>query len=109
MATEFVASSLPLSDGNPKSPIWPVDEEAQSHDHTHATDPTKDVEVDKIIVLSFRSLQLRRIADLQDNLLRLAAIKEVGMEPTTLSNHKISIDKALRDYGMQTSHYILCV
>jgi hypothetical protein len=33
---------------------------------------TRAVEVEKVIVLSFRGLQLRRIAALQDDLLRLA-------------------------------------
>lgn len=111
VAEEF-STSLPLSDieqaphsqvGSPNSPNAPADKVTQPpgrHTIRHTADSTKNVEVDKVIVLSFRNLQLRRIADLQDKLLRLAAVNEHGIEATTLSNHKNLVDKALRDYGM---------
>ena len=58
---------------------------------------SKTVEVEKVIVLSFRTLQLQRISELQDDLLQLTAAsasKEDSQRPD-----KKEIDKALRDYG----------
>ena len=57
---------------------------------------SKTVEVEKVIVLSFRTLQLQRITELQDDLIDLtvaSSFKE-GSQRT-----KEEIDKALRDYG----------
>lgn len=57
----------------------------------------KKVEAQKVVVLSFRSLQLRRIAELQDELLALAIrTADTSSLPAT---HNSDIDKKLRDYG----------
>ena len=61
----------------------------------HSFEAIKKVEVEKVIVLSFRSLQLQRIAELQDELLSLAVGPASQQTPS-----KDSIDKALRNYGM---------
>ena len=55
----------------------------------------KKVEVEKVAVLSFRSLQLERIAEMQDDLLVLAL---AGTRGEAQDNDKI--DKALQNYGM---------
>lgn len=57
----------------------------------------KNIEAKKVIILSFRSLQLRRITELQDKLLGLAAITASGAALS--NNHQNDVDKALRDYG----------
>lgn len=54
----------------------------------------KKVEVEKVAVLSFRSLQLDRIAEIQDDLLILALAGARGE-----TQDKDKIDKALRTYG----------
>ena len=51
---------------------------------------------EKVIVLSFRGLQLRRIAELQDELLRLSA--ETANAENLTPNDK-AIDAALASYG----------
>ena len=58
---------------------------------------SKTVEVEKVIVLSFRTLQLQRIAELQDDLLHLtvASADNGGSQ----GPDKNKIDKALRNYG----------
>jgi hypothetical protein len=58
----------------------------------------KNIEAEKVIVLSFRSLQLRRIAKLQDDLLRLAVI--TASSSTLPDGHKAAVDQALRDFGV---------
>ena len=55
----------------------------------------RKVEVEKVAVLSFRSLQLERIAEMQDDLLGLALAGTRGE-----AQNKDEIDKALRSYGM---------
>ena len=57
---------------------------------------SRTVEVEKVIVLSFRTLQLQRITDLQDDLIDLtvASTFKEGSRRT-----KEEVDKALRDYG----------
>ena len=55
----------------------------------------RKVEVEKVAVLSFRSLQLERIAEMQDDLLGLALAVTRGE-----AQDKDKIDKALRNYGM---------
>ncbi len=66
---------------------------------THNPEPErkaiKKVEVKKVIVLSFRSLQLQRIAELQDKLLDLAICPASQHTPG-----KDLIDKSLSNYGM---------
>lgn len=64
---------------------------------------SKTVEVEKVIVLSFRTLQLQRIAELQDDLLDLTdacAFKEGFQGPD-----KSEIDKALRSYAEALRNY----
>lgn len=76
---------------------------AEEAENTHNPERTlaqsseaiKKVEVEKVIVLSFRSLQLQRIAELQDELLSLAVGPASQQTPG-----KDLIDKALSDYGM---------
>ena len=60
-------------------------------------DASKMVEVEKVIVLSFRTLQLQRIAELQDDLLHLtvASTFKEGLQ----GPDKKEIDAALRNYG----------
>lgn len=60
----------------------------------HAT--LRKVEVEKLVVLSFRTLQLERSAELQDELLTLAV---ATVENPRLNNSKDSVDKAFRAYG----------
>jgi hypothetical protein len=55
------------------------------------------VEVEKVVVLSFRALQLQRIAELQDELLNLAVIS--ARNEDLPSNHKDTVDSALKCYG----------
>lgn len=57
----------------------------------------RNIEAEKVIVLSFRELQLRRIGELQDDLLRLAAITASGVSLS--ADHKAEVDKALQAYG----------
>ena len=55
----------------------------------------KKLNVEKVIVLSFRTLQLKRIAELQDELLNLS----LGAAAQQTSERD-KIDKALSAYGM---------
>ena len=55
----------------------------------------RKVEVEKVAVLSFRSLQLERIAEMQDELLVLALVRARGE-----TQDREKIDKALQNYGM---------
>lgn len=48
-------------------------------------DAARAIEVDKVVVLSFRGLQLRRIAELQDELLKLA-VTSVQLPTANVSN-----------------------
>jgi len=59
--------------------------------------PFRKVEVEKVVVLSFRTLQLQRIAELQDELLSLtvATVKSTALK----GQYKDSVDHALRAYG----------
>ena len=89
-------------------------------------DAARANEVDKVIVFSFRGLQLRRIAELQDNLLRLAVtsihlptanvstVNESNASPSTTDAAPVpvqedtkTIDDALSAYGtvyLETFH-----
>ena len=62
----------------------------------NGVEASKTVEVEKVIVLSFRTLQLQRITELQDDLIDLtvASTLKEGSQRT-----KEEVDKALRDYG----------
>ncbi|KAN0115486.1 hypothetical protein V8E51_005030 [Hyaloscypha variabilis] len=74
------------------------DEKPQPLDNNveaNATKPKK-VDAERAIVLSFRSLQLYRITELQDNLFHLAIISSSASPKP--ENHKDVVDKALRDY-----------
>lgn len=55
------------------------------------------MEVEKVVVLSFRTLQLQRIAELQDELLSLAVATAKGT--VQQEQHKDVVDKALRACG----------
>ena len=54
------------------------------------------LEVEKVIVLSFRSLQLQRIAELQDEVLKLALRAAAGK---ALPDQNKKVDDALENYG----------
>jgi hypothetical protein len=75
---------------NKQGPSPDVEAEAHFQD-------IKRIETQKVIVLSFRSLQLRRIAELQDELLRLAV--KTADTPDLPDAHNSDVDKTLRDYG----------
>ena len=62
-----------------------------------AFEASKAVEAEKVIVFSFRTLQLQRIAELQDDLLRLTVSSATKRGPQ--GPDKEEVDKALRDYG----------
>lgn len=53
-------------------------------------------------MLSFRKPQLQRIAELQDDLLKLAI--ETGRRAEPGGGHNEKVDKALRDYGKFILH-----
>lgn len=62
----------------------------------------QNVEAEKVVILSFRSLQLRRIAELQDELLGLSGLIATGKTATGTplpDDHKSTVDCALRNYG----------
>jgi len=68
--------------------------------NTEAEAPLQDIkrlEAQKVIVLSFRSLQLRRIAELQDELLSLTVKTADSLNLS--DNHNSIVDKTLRNYG----------
>lgn len=71
------ASRPPRADGHPQPP-----------------DPMNNI-ADKVVVLSFRNLQLRRIGDLQDKLIALSMAKQ-----PLHSDHADRVDQALRAYGV---------
>lgn len=52
---------------------------------------------ESIVVLSFRALQLRRIAELQDELLRISAV--MGDKKDTTEEERRAIDETLSAYG----------
>jgi hypothetical protein len=56
-----------------------------------------DFEAEKIVILSFRGLQLGRISELQDELLSLSIIS-VSSEAIS-SEHKEKVDKVMAEYG----------
>lgn len=57
-------------------------------------DSKNEIIADKVIVLSFRNLQLKRIGALQDRLIELSMAKE-----PLLPNHDDRVDETLRAYG----------
>lgn len=59
----------------------------------HPPDPAS-ILADKIIVLSFRNLQLKRIGALQDKLIALSLARE-----PPLPDHTDRVDETLRAYG----------
>jgi hypothetical protein len=56
-----------------------------------------NIETEKIVILSFRGLQLERISELQDELLRLSMIS--ASSEAVPSDHKEKVDKVMGDYG----------
>jgi hypothetical protein len=59
------------------------------------------ISVDKVIILSFRGLQLRRIAEMQDNLLDMAVA--TAKEGEVTDEQRTKIDQALKGYGKLVS------
>ncbi|PNP42175.1 hypothetical protein TGAMA5MH_05857 [Trichoderma gamsii] len=58
---------------------------------------------ESIVVLSFRALQLRRIAELQDDLLRISAV--MGDKNDTTEEERRTIDEALSAYAQAIRNY----
>lgn len=58
------------------------------------SDSKNEIIADKVIVLSFRNLQLKRIGALQDRLIELSMARE-----PFLPNHDDRVDETLRAYG----------
>jgi hypothetical protein len=56
-----------------------------------------NIEAEKIVILSFRGLQLERISELQDELLLLSVIS--ASSEAVPSDHKEKVDKVMGDYG----------
>jgi hypothetical protein len=83
------------------------DSQDSAHDEEDETKASlmqaQKVRAEKVIVLSFRGLQLKRIAELQDRLLELS-VQATNITPTKpLSKNQGSmIDSALKEYGEQT-------
>lgn len=63
----------------------------------------RKVEVEKVVVLSFRALQLQRIADLQDEVLDL--VVKAPTEATSRLSINAKIDSRLGHYGR---YYLTC-
>ena len=80
---------------NRSIPHSPGSQPDQRRDRLPGINPTRTFEIETVIVLSFRYLQLQRIAQLQDDLLLLAAKDAAGNVP----HHTENVDKALNDYG----------
>ena len=80
----------------PQSPGSQPDQRTEPVGPAQGVNPTRTTEVETVIVLSFRSLQLQRIAQLQDDLLLLAARDAAGNAPP---DHSENVDKALDNYG----------
>jgi hypothetical protein len=98
MAETVHVPDIEQADGH-RSPSIHYNEQGPSPDteaEAHFQD-IKRVESQKVIILSFRSLQLRRIAELQDELLRLA-VKTADI-PNLPDTHSSEVDRTLRDYG----------
>ena len=80
----------------PQSQGFQPDQQTEPVDPVQDINPTRTAEIETVIVLSFRSLQLQRIAQLQDDLLVLAAKDTAGNAPP---HHSENVDKALDAYG----------
>lgn len=88
-AAGFAASSPGVEDGSANN------ESGVPLASLHA-DLTANVDIRRVVVLSFRQLQLRRIAELQDELLGLAVRTARGLPR---DKDKDAIDEALSKYG----------
>lgn len=62
----------------------------------HPPESKNDIMAEKVIVFSFRNLQLKRIGALQDELMALSLVKE-PLQP----DHDDRVDKVLKNYGEQ--------
>lgn len=82
--------------GNPTSTTLGAGQRTKLRDPGHNSDLIRHLEVEKVIVLSFRSLQLQRITELQDELLGLT-LKAATGKATPDQNE--NVDKALENYG----------
>ena len=83
------------------SPPNPTDTAFQAAQRMHQSlfpnsNSTTHPEIEKVIVLSFRSLQLQRITELQDELLKLTLRAAAGKAS---ADQNEDVDKALENYG----------
>lgn len=62
--------------------------------HLPPPDPTNSIIADKVVVLSFRNLQLKRIGALQDKLIAFSLARE-PLPP----DHADQVDQTLQAYG----------
>ena len=90
----------PCDKSIPPSPRLQPDEQTEVVGLPQNINSTKHLEIEKVIVLSFRSLQLSRISQLQDDLLRLTMRDAAGNAPP---DHTEKVDKALENYGNAAS------
>ncbi|KAG6356268.1 hypothetical protein INS49_015655 [Diaporthe citri] len=67
---------------------------------SHPPEPATDILADKVIVLSFRNLQLKRIGALQDKLIGLSMARE-----PLLPDHADRVDETLRAYAQALRDY----
>jgi hypothetical protein len=77
---------------HPNDHVTSKETEAQAHSRL-----TRQAEVEKVVILSFRNLQLRRIGELQDKLLRPAV--ETTQTKDSSETHNSDVDMTLRAYG----------
>lgn len=80
--------------------MWTSKNHALGDQDAEQTTIPKKVELEKVVVLSFRASQLQRIADLQDELLDLVYQAQIHSEATSRQSINGDIDRGLRDYGM---------
>ena len=86
----------------PPSPRRQPDQQTELVGLPENINSARHLEIEKVIVLSFRSLQLQRISQLQDDLLRLTLSDAAGNAPP---DHTEKVDKALEDYGNAALHF----
>ena len=89
---------VPLEITEKPGPSQPGVEESRRWEWRPTYEMYRNIEMERVIVLSFRSLQLMRIAELQDELIRLSD-DTFGTTNETWTDRKELVDRALRDYG----------
>ncbi|CZR57810.1 uncharacterized protein PAC_07699 [Phialocephala subalpina] len=75
----------------------------ESENNARQNGPTNSVTADKVVILSFRDLQLKRIAELQDQLLALSVQAVIG--DSLAPDHTSKVDRALSDYAEALRNY----